>query len=78
MPARDALDAALAELGDSLTVPQVAALLEVHPATIYRAVKTGRLRSTNRGSGQVRRTLTKIPRAAVVEFIGAPAPEVTQ
>lgn len=71
MPTRDALDAVLAELEDALTVQEVAELLDVHPATVYRAVQSGRLRSTARGSGRRRRTLTKIPRAAVVEFLGA-------
>lgn len=65
----DAFDAVLAEFGDSLTVPEVAELLKVHPATIYRAIKSGRLRSSSRGSGQVRRTLTRVPRAAVVDFL---------
>lgn len=69
MPARDALDKVLAELDESLTVPEVAQLIGVHPATIYRAVKSGRLRSTSRGSGQVRRTLVRVPRAAVVEYL---------
>lgn len=69
MSARDALDAVLDDLQDSLTVPQVAALIGVHQATVYRAIKTGRLRSTSRGSGEVRRTLTKVPRAAVAEFL---------
>lgn len=76
MPAaRDALDAVLAELRDSLTVPEVADLIGVHQATVYRAVKSGRLRATSRGSGQVRQTLTKIPRSAVLEFLGTPAVE---
>ncbi|WP_435597089.1 helix-turn-helix domain-containing protein [Streptomyces anulatus] len=72
MSPRDALDAVLDDLQDSLTVPEVAALIGVHPATVYRAVKTGRIRSTSRGSGQIRRTLTTIPRAAVVEFLATP------
>ncbi|MFH8410722.1 helix-turn-helix domain-containing protein [Streptomyces sp. NPDC018019] len=71
-PTPDALDAVLAELGDSFTVSEVAALLDVHPATIYRAVKAGRLRAVSRGSGRIRRTLTKIPRDAVVEFVNRP------
>lgn len=70
MATADALDAALAELKEALTVPEVAELLGVHQATVYRAVKSGRLRSTARGSGQLRRTLTKVPRDAVVEFLG--------
>lgn len=69
MPARDELDTLLAELGDAFTVPELATLLEVHPATIYRAIKSGRLRATTRGSGQIRQTLTKIPRDAVVDFM---------
>ncbi|MFD3520454.1 helix-turn-helix domain-containing protein [Streptomyces sp. NPDC058653] len=69
MSPRDALDVVLDDLQDSLTVPEVAALIGVHQATVYRAIKTGRLRSTSRGSGQVRRTLTKIPRAAVTEYL---------
>ncbi|EGE40815.1 helix-turn-helix domain-containing protein [Streptomyces sp. SID4928] len=72
MSPRDALDAVLDDLQDSLTVPEVAALIGVHPATVYRAVKTGRIRSTSRGSGQIRRTLTTIPRTAVVEFLATP------
>jgi excisionase family DNA binding protein len=72
MTARAALDAVLADLRDSLTVPEVADLIGVHPATVYRAVKSGRLRATSRGSGQVRRTLTKIPPSAVIDFLGAP------
>lgn len=75
MPARDELDTLLAELGDALTVPEVADLLDVHPATIYRAIKSGRLRATTRGSGQIRQTLTKIPREAIVAFV-RPATEV--
>jgi excisionase family DNA binding protein len=73
MTGRAALDAVLAELRDSLTVPEVAELIGVHQATVYRAVKSGRLRSTSRGSGQVRQTLTKIPPSAVLEFLGVPA-----
>lgn len=73
MSPRDALDAVLDDLQDSLTVPEVAALIGVHPATVYRAVKAGRIRSTSRGSGQIRRTLTTIPRAAVVEFLATPS-----
>lgn len=73
MSPRDALDAVLDDLQDSLTVPEVAALIGVHPATVYRAVKTGRIRSTSRGSGQIRRTLTTIPRTAVVEFLATPS-----
>lgn len=69
MPKTDAFDAVLADLGDSLTVPEVAELLSVHPATIYRAIKSGRLKASSRGSGRVRRTLTRISRAAVVEFL---------
>lgn len=69
MSDRDALDTVLDELGDALTVPEVADLLKVHPATIYRAIKSGRLRATTRGSGQIRRTLTKIPRDAVAEYL---------
>lgn len=78
MPAAsDALDAVLAELKDSLTVPEVAELLGVHQATVYRAVKSGRLRSTARGSGAIRRTLTKVPRDAVAEYLrGSAAPEM--
>lgn len=71
MSGRDALDAVLAELKDSLTVPEVADLIGVHPSTVYRAVKSGRLRATSRGSGQVRRTLTRVPPAAVVEYLQA-------
>ncbi|MCK1813283.1 helix-turn-helix domain-containing protein [Streptomyces sp. XM4011] len=69
MPASDALDAVLDELKDSLTVPEVAALIGVHQATVYRAVKAGRLRSTSRGGGQLRRTLTKIPRTALADYL---------
>lgn len=69
MPAPDALDAVLAELKDALTVPEVAELVGVHQATIYRAVKSGRLRSTARGSGSVRRTLMKVPRQAVADYL---------
>jgi excisionase family DNA binding protein len=76
MSDRDALDAVLDELGDALSVPEVADLLDVHPATIYRAIKSGRLRATTRGSGQVRRTLTKIPRDAVAEYLSQPVGEV--
>lgn len=78
MAASDALDVVLAELKDSLTVPEVAKLVGVHQATVYRAVKSGRLRSASLGSGRTRRTLTKIPRDAVVEYLRASgaAPEV--
>lgn len=76
MSARDALDAVLADLEDSLTVPEVAELLGVHQATVYRAVKSGRLRATSRGSGQLRRTLTKVPRAALVDFLDHPTASV--
>lgn len=75
MPKTDAFDAVLADLGDSMTVPEVAELLSVHPATIYRAIKSGRLKATSRGSGRVRRTLTRISRTAVVEFLSDDAPE---
>lgn len=71
----DAFDAVLADLGDSLTVPEVAELLNVHPATIYRAIKSGRLKASSRGSGRVRRTLTRVSRAAVVEFLNDDATE---
>jgi len=75
MPKPEAFDAVLAEFGDSLTVPEVAELLSVHPATIYRAIKSGRLRALSRGSGHVRRTLTRVSRAAVVEFLNDGAPD---
>ncbi|RLL67013.1 helix-turn-helix domain-containing protein [Streptomyces sp. Z26] len=69
----DELDAALAELEESLTVQQVADMLRVHEATVYRAVAAGRMRSIARGSGTVRRSLIRIPRTAVVEYLN-PAP----
>lgn len=75
MPKPDAFDAVLADLGDSMTVPEVAELLSVHPATIYRAIKSGRLKASSRGSGRVRRTLTRVSRAAVVEFLNDAAPD---
>lgn len=80
MPKPDAFDAVLADLGDSMTVPEVAELLNVHPATIYRAIKSGRLKASSRGSGRVRRTLTRISRAAVVEFLndGTPDPAASE
>lgn len=78
MATADALDAVLTELKDALTVPEVADLLGVHQATVYRAVKSGRLRSTARGSGQLRRTLTKVPRDAVAEFLGRAAEMPTE
>jgi excisionase family DNA binding protein len=78
MAAPDALDVVLADLKDSLTVPEVANLIGVHQATIYRAIKAGRLRSTSRGSGRVRRTLTRIPRSALAEYLKGSDPSPSE
>lgn len=69
--APDALDAVLADLRDSWTAAEAASAMGVHVTTIYRLIKSGRLRTIAMGSGAIRRTLVKIPRSAVAELLNA-------
>lgn len=74
----DELAAELAQLEGAMTPSEVAELLQIHPATVYRLIGSGRLRTVQVGNGTKRRTGLKIPQAAVVEHLrGARAAEAT-
>jgi len=49
-------------------VKQVAELLDVHPATVYRAIESGRLAALRVGSG---RGGLRIPREAFAAFVAS-------
>ena len=65
----DELAEELAQLQGALKPAEVAAYLEVHPATIYRMIASGQLRTIQIGSGKKRRTGLKVPQSAVVELL---------
>lgn len=65
----DELAAELAQLNGALKPADVAELLEVHVATVYRLINAKRLRTVQVGSGTKRRTGVKIPQAAVVDYL---------
>lgn len=65
----DELVAELAQLQGALKPAEVAEYLEVHPATVYRLIASGQLRTVRVGSGQKRRTGLKVPQSAVVEYL---------
>ncbi|MFE2497125.1 helix-turn-helix domain-containing protein [Streptomyces scopuliridis] len=74
----DALDAALTDFSTALTAAEAAAVLKVHPATVYRLINKGRLRTMSLGSGARRRTLVRIPRSAVAELLNGSSGAVTE
>ena len=65
----DELAGELAQLQGALKPAEVAAYLDVHPATVYRLIANGQLRTIRVGSGTKRRTGLKIPQSAVVEYL---------
>lgn len=65
----DELAAELAQLLGALKPNEVAELIGVHPATVYRLIAAGRLRTLQTGSGTKRRTGLKIPQSAVIEYL---------
>lgn len=65
----DELAAELAQLQGALKPAEVAAHLEVHPATIYRMIASGQLRTIQIGSGTKRRTGLRVPQSAVLELL---------
>ena len=65
----DELAGELAQLQGALKPAEVAEYLDVHPATVYRLIASGQLRTVRIGSGQKRRTGLKVPQAAVVEYL---------
>jgi len=67
----DELAGELAQLQGALKPAEVAEYLEVHPATVYRLIASGQLRTVRIGSGQRRRTGLRVPQSAVVEYLRA-------
>lgn len=65
----DELAAELAQLTGALKPADVAEILNVHVATVYRLINAKRLRTLSVGSGTKRRTGLKIPQAAVVAYL---------
>ncbi|MER6492663.1 helix-turn-helix domain-containing protein [Streptomyces griseorubiginosus] len=65
----DELAAELALLQGALKPAEVAAYLEVHPATVYRMIASGQLRTIQIGNGKKRRTGLKVPQSAVLELL---------
>jgi excisionase family DNA binding protein len=65
----DELAAELAQLNGALKPAEVATILDVHVATVYRMINAGFLRTLSVGSGTKRRTGLKIPQDAVVEYL---------
>ena len=65
----DELAAELAQLQGALKPAEVADMLEVHVATVYRLIASGRLRTAQFGSGSKRRTGLKVPQSAVVDYL---------
>jgi excisionase family DNA binding protein len=67
----DELAGELAQLQGALKPAEVAEYLDVHPATVYRLIASGQLRTVRIGSGQKRRTGLKVPQSAVVDYLRA-------
>lgn len=65
----DELAAELAQLKGALKPAEVAELLEVHPATVYRLIASGQLETVQVGSGTKRRTGLKVPQSSVVNYL---------
>ncbi len=65
----DELAGELAQLQGALKPAEVADYLDVHPATVYRLIASGQLRTIRIGSGQKRRTNLRVPQSAVVEYL---------
>lgn len=65
----DELVAELAQLKGALKPADVAEILEVHVATVYRLIKAKHLRTLSVGSGTKRRTGLKVPQSAVVDYL---------
>jgi excisionase family DNA binding protein len=65
----DELAEELAQLQGALKPAEVAEYLEVHPATVYRMIASGQLRTIQIGSGTKRRTGLKVPQSAVIELL---------
>jgi excisionase family DNA binding protein len=65
----DELAGELAQLQGALKPAEVAEYLDVHPATVYRLIANGQLRTIRVGSGTKRRTGLKVPQSAVVEYL---------
>jgi excisionase family DNA binding protein len=65
----DELAEELAQLKGALKPVEVAEFLDVHPATVYRLIASGQLRTVRLGSGTKRRTGLKVPQSAVVEYL---------
>lgn len=66
---------AVAELEGALTPAEVALLLKIHRATVYRMVDSGRLRALRVGASTGRRSGMRIPRSAVARVLRPSAPE---
>lgn len=65
----DELAAELALLNGALKPADVAQMLDVHVATVYRLINAKRLRTVSVGSGTKRRTGLKIPQASVLSYL---------
>jgi excisionase family DNA binding protein len=65
----DELAEELALLQGALKPAEVAELLKVHSATVYRLIASGELPSIRIGSGTKRRTGLKVTQSAVVEYL---------
>ena len=74
----DELAEELALLQGALKPAEVAELLEVHSATVYRLIASGELPSIRIGSGTKRRTGLKVPQSAVVEYLRNSRSTLTQ
>jgi excisionase family DNA binding protein len=65
----DELAAELAQLNGALKPADVAEILDVHVATVYRMINAKRLRTLSVGNGTKRRAGLKIPQSAVVAYL---------
>lgn len=65
----DELAEELALLQGALKPAEVAKLLKVHSATVYRLIASGELPSIRIGSGTKRRTGLKVPQSAVIKYL---------
>lgn len=65
----DELAAEVAQLNGALKPADVAQMLDVHVATVYRLINAKRLRTLSVGSGTKRRTGVKIPQSSVLDYL---------